>query len=134
EVDDQTYRSLALAARIGGCTAGDVVARLVAETSMLTLPAPAALEGKQHSETVDGVAAYADYEGDRTQGRYDLKTSRIDITAGPLRGQSFKTPTGAARAVVAHYKPSVSPQRNGWSFWVLDDGSGRFLQNIRGTS
>jgi hypothetical protein len=33
--------------------------------------------------------------------------------------------------VVAHYKPDVSPSRNGWSFWVLDDGSGKFLQTIR---
>ncbi|WP_045875876.1 hypothetical protein [Pseudofrankia sp. DC12] len=134
EVDDQTYRSLALAARIGGCTTGEVVARLVAETSMPTLPASTEAEGKQHSKTADVVAVYADYEGHRTQGRYDLKTSRIDITSGPMRGQSFKSPTGAARAVVAHYKPSVSPHRNGWSFWVLDDGSGRFLQSIRGTS
>ncbi|MDQ1308039.1 MAG: hypothetical protein QG671_3873, partial [Actinomycetota bacterium] len=28
----------------------------------------------------------------------------------------------------------VSPNRNGWSFWILDDGTGRFLQSIRGTS
>jgi hypothetical protein len=134
EVDDQTYRSLALAARISGCTAGEVVARLVAETGVPALPASTAAEGKEHSETIHGVAVYADYEGRRTQGRYDLKTSRIDITSGPLMRQSFKSPTGAARAVIAHYKPSVSPHRNGWSFWVLDDGSGRFLQSIRGTS
>lgn len=134
EVDDQTYRSLAFAARISGCTVGEVVARLVAEASLATLPAATSKENEQHSEVVDVVAVYVDYEGHRTQARYDPKTSRIDITSGPLRGQSFKTPTGAARAVVSHYKPSVSPHRNGWSFWVLDDGSGRFLQNIRGTS
>ncbi|MBL7496135.1 hypothetical protein I6A84_01155 [Frankia sp. CNm7] len=134
EVDDQTYRSLALAARMSGCTAGEVVARLVADTGMPTSPASSATEGKQHSEAMGVVAVYADYEGRRTQARYDPKTSRIDITSGPLGGQSFKTPTGAARAVVGHYKPSVSPHRNGWLFWVLDDGSGKFLQSIRGTS
>lgn len=129
EVDEQTYRSLEFAARMSGCTAGDVVARLVAEASM---PTPAKEESEQ-LEGARGAAVYADYEGHRTQGRYDPRTTRIDIMSGPLTGQSFKTPTGAARAVVAHYKPGVSPNRNGWSFWMLDDGSGRFLQSIRGT-
>ncbi|MFE0362312.1 hypothetical protein [Streptomyces griseoaurantiacus] len=128
EVDTQTYRSLEFAARISGCTTGEVVARLVAEASM---PAPSAKESSEQPEEASGVTIYADYEGHRTQGRYDLRTTRIDITSGPLSGQSFKTPTGAARAVVAHYKPGVSPNRNGWSFWVLDDGSGKFLQSIR---
>ncbi|MGF7239465.1 MAG: hypothetical protein ACQSGP_31590 [Frankia sp.] len=85
-------------------------------------------------ETPGKVIVYADYEGHRTHGHYDGSTTRIDITSGALAGRSFKTPTGAARAVVAHYKPGVSPNRNGWSFWVLDDGSGRFLQSIRGSA
>ncbi|MFE9881933.1 hypothetical protein [Streptomyces sp. NPDC005784] len=131
EVDTQTYQSLEFAARMSGCTAGEVVARLVAEASMST---PAAREKTEQPEAASGVAVYADYEGHRTQGRYDPRTTRIDITSGPLSGQSFKTPTGAARAVVAHYKPGVSPNRNGWSFWMLDDGSGKFLQSIRGAS
>ncbi|WP_055483191.1 hypothetical protein [Sphaerimonospora mesophila] len=130
EVDEQTYRSLEFAARMSGCTAGEVVARLVAAASM---PPPAKEESEQR-EAASDVAVYADYEGHRTQGKYDQRTTRIDITSGPLAGRSFKTPTGAARAVVAHYKPGVSPNRNGWSFWMLDDGSGRFLQSIRETS
>ena len=121
EVDEQTYRSLEFAARMSGCTAGEVVARLVAEASM----PPPPKEDSEQIEGVTGVVVYADYEGHRTQGRYDPKTTRIDITAGPLAGRSFKTPTGAARAVVTQYKPGVSPNRNGWSFWMLDDGSGR---------
>ncbi|MYV97575.1 hypothetical protein [Streptomyces sp. SID3343] len=131
EVDAQTYRSLEFAARMSGCTAGEVVARLVVEASM---PTPAAREKTELPESDNSVTVYADYEGRRTQGSYDPRTTRIDVTSGPLSGQSFKTPTGAARAVVAHYKPGVSPNRNGWSFWVLDDGSGKLLQSIRGTS
>lgn len=131
EVDEQTFRSLEFAARVSGCTAGEVVARLVAAASM---PPPRARDETEHSEEAAGMAVYADYEGHRTHGRYDPKTTRIDIVSGPLVGRSFKTPTGAARAVVAHYKPGVSPNRNGWSFWVLDDGSGRFVQSIRKTS
>lgn len=130
EVDEQTYRSLKFAARMSGCTAGEVVAKLVVAASM----PPPAKEDPERGEETSGMAVYADYDGHRTQGRYDLRTTRIDITSGPLVGRSFKTPTGAARAVVAHYKPGVSPNRNGWSFWTLDDGSGRFLQSIRGTS
>ncbi|MYZ34987.1 MULTISPECIES: hypothetical protein [unclassified Streptomyces] len=131
EVDTQTYQSLEFAARMSGCTAGEVVARLVAAASM---PPPTTTEKTEQPEAASGVTVYADYEGHRTQGRYDPRTTRIDITSGPLSGQSFKTPTGAARAVVAHYKPGVSPNRNGWSFWLLDDGSAKFLQSIRGAS
>lgn len=131
EVDAATYRSLEFAARMSGCKAGEVVARLVAEASM---PTPPRNTDSEQPEKAGGVTVYADYEGHRTQGRYDPRTTRIDITSGPLAGRSFKTPTGAARAVVAHYKPSVSPHRNGWSFWMLDDGAGKFLQSIRKTS
>ncbi|PRY02037.1 hypothetical protein [Allonocardiopsis opalescens] len=127
EVDEQTYRSLEFAARMSGCTAGEVVARLVASASMPS----AKTEEMEHPETASGLPVYADYEGHRTQGRYDPSTSRIDITSGPLTGQSFKSPTGAARAVVTHYKPDVNPNRNGWTFWVLADGSGKLLQSTR---
>ncbi|MEU7056755.1 hypothetical protein [Streptomyces sp. NPDC046197] len=129
EVDVQTYRSIEFAARMGNTTAGEVVARLV-RTASVPSSAPAAT-GKEDAETGRKVGVYVDYEGHRTRGDYDRDTKRIDITSGPLAGQSFKTPTGAARAVVAHYKPDVNPNRNGWSFWVLDDGSGEFLQSIR---
>ncbi|ROP51690.1 hypothetical protein [Streptomyces sp. PanSC9] len=128
EVDAQTYRSIEFAARMGNTTAAEVVARLV-RTASVPSSAPAATS--KEAETGRKVGVYVDYEGHRTRGNYDRDTKRIDITSGPLAGQSFKTPTGAARAVVAHYKPDVNPNRNGWSFWVLDDGSGEFLQSIR---
>lgn len=127
EVDEQTYRSLEFAARISNTTAGEVVARLVAAASV---PEPVPVTGT-NSETPKGVAVYADYDGHRTHASYDRDTTRVDVTSGPLAGRSFKTPTGAARAVVAHYKPGISPNRNGWSFWTLDDGSGRLLRALR---
>lgn len=128
EVDAQTAGTLEFAARMSHVTAGEVVARLVRQASLVSPDDAAA------AEPGDGrVAVYADYEGFRTQGRYDAATSRIDITSGPLDGKSYKSPSSAARGVVAHYKPGVSPHRNGWSFWMLDDGSGRALQTIRTT-
>lgn len=124
EVDEQTYRSIAFAAKMAGSTAGQVVSRLVSESA---LPAAAGTE-----ETAsDGVAIYADYEGRRTAAKFDPRTHRIDITSGPLTGRSYKTPSGAAIAVVRHHKPTVNPNRNGWGFWTLDDGSGRLLQTLR---
>ncbi|MFD6288865.1 hypothetical protein [Streptomyces sp. NPDC060205] len=129
EVDAQTYRSIEFAARMGNTTAGEVVARLV-RTASVPSAAPTATS-KESAEAERKVDVYADYEGHRTRGSYDRAMKRIDITSGPLAGQSFKTPTGAARAVVAHYKPDVNPNRNGWSFWLLDDGSDELLQSIR---
>ncbi|MFI8350508.1 hypothetical protein [Streptomyces sp. NPDC085596] len=129
DVDEQTYRSIEFAARMGSTTAGEVVARLVRTASMPSSETAATSEDGAESERKVGV--YVDYEGHRTRGSYDPDTKRIDIASGPLAGQSFKTPTGAARAVVTHYKPGVNPNRNGWSFWLLDDGSGAFLQTIR---
>lgn len=128
ELDDHTYRSLEFAARMANTTAGEVVARLVAQASLPNPHQSPATSGG----SPDVTAVYADYDGHRTHGTYDRTTTRIDITSGPLAGRSFKTPTGAARAVVAYYKPGVNPNRNGWSFWILDDGSGRSLQSIRG--
>lgn len=131
EVDERTFRSLEFAAHMANTTAGDIVARLVADASART---GAANEVSEQSDTSMRVAVYADYAGHRTHGKYDRTTKRIDITSGPLTGQSFKSPTGAARAVVAHYKPKVSSNRNGWAFWILDDGSGGLLQTIRWSS
>jgi|GEM_PF-1327939 len=126
EVDDRTYQTIEFAARMSSTTAGEVVARLVAQASMPVLSARAELANPSL-----GVAISVVYEGHRTNGSYDADTGRVDITSGPLQGTSYKTPTGAARAVVALYKPHVNPNRNGWTFWTLDDGSGRFLQSIR---
>ncbi len=59
--------------------------------------------------------------------------NRVEIVDGPLKSRSFKTPTGAARAVVRHYNPSVNDNRNGWGFWQIDNGGGPrvWLQSIR---
>lgn len=131
ELDDGTHRALEFAARVANCTTGEVVARLVEQASM-SQPVKAAGEAAvEVPDRENGLAVYADYDGHRTLGTYDQDTSRIDITSGPLKGSSYKTPTGAARAVISHYKPEISPHRNGWSFWLIDDGNGRFLQNIR---
>lgn len=124
EIDSRTARALEFAARMAHVSPGQLVARLVDQASR----GEGQLAG---AEADDRVGVCADYAGFRTKGLYDSLTGRIDVVAGPLEGRSFKTPSSAARAVVEHYKPGVSPQRNGWSFWMLDDGSSLPLQSIR---
>jgi hypothetical protein len=127
EIDDVTLRALEFAARMARVSPGDIVARLVDQASL-----SAGTEvGSQPNPADPRFPIYADYDGYRTQAKYDRSTGRVDIVGGPLDGQSFKTPTGAARAVVSHYKPEVSPHRNGWTFWSIDDRSGRTLQSVR---
>lgn len=127
EVDDDTARSLEFAARIAGTSVREVIARLVAEAS-----APLGDHAKESPDTREArIAIYADYAGQRTRATYDETTTRVDVTSGPLSGRSFKTPTGAARAVIGHYKPDINPNRNGWTFWTVDDGSGQLLHAIR---
>lgn len=126
EVDEATFRSLELAARLTGVSVGGVVSRLVAQA----VETPSR-EGAAPGPRPDKVSVFADYAGVRTHGEFESSTSRIEITTGPLAGTAYGTPSQAAVAVVQHYKPEIDPNRNGWTFWVLDDGSGARLQSIR---
>ena len=124
EVDEDIKRTVTFAARMANISESAIIRRLIA-VSTLTGDAPTDTPGP-------GVAVYADYEGRRIRGRY-IEPARVEIIDGPLAGQSFKTPTGAARAVIRHYNPSVNDNRNGWDFWQIEDASGvrRSLQSIR---
>jgi len=105
-------------------TEGGIIRRLIAAS---TLPEDDSAQPADH-----GVAVYADYEGHRVRARY-FEPARVEIIDGPLAGQSFKTPTGAARAVIRHYNPGINDNRNGWAFWQIDNESGvrTSLQSIR---
>jgi hypothetical protein len=123
EVDEAVKRTVTFAARMADVTEGEIVRRLIATSS---------LETNESDTGRKAVPIYADYEGHRTRALY-FAPSRVEIADGPLKGRSFKTPTGAARAVVRHYNPSVNDNRNGWGFWQIDNGGGSrvWLQSIR---
>lgn len=123
EVDEAVKRSVSFAARMADVTEGEIVRRLIAGSSH---------EATGRDPRQAGVPVYADYEGHRTRALY-FAPARVEIIDGPLEGKSFKTPTGAARAVVRHYNPSVNDNRNGWEFWQIDNGGGprAWLQSIR---
>jgi hypothetical protein len=48
----------------------------------------------------------------------------------PLSRSVSRRPEAAARAVVSHYRPTVSAHRNGWAFWTVT-ATHIPLQNIR---
>lgn len=123
EVDEAVKRTVSFAARMADVTEGEIVRRLIAASS---------LEATERDRRQEGVPIYADYEGHRTRALY-FAPARVEIVDGPMKGRSFRTPTGGARAVVRHYNPSVNDNRNGWSFWQIDNGGGArvWLQSIR---
>ncbi|MFI5492830.1 hypothetical protein [Actinoplanes sp. NPDC051859] len=123
DVDEATKQAVSFAARMANVSEGEIIRRLVGGAAPpRDGPEPAG----------QGVAIYADYEGHRVRAQY-FEPARVEITDGPLAGKSFKSPTGAARAIVRHYNPSVNDNRNGWSFWQIDNGSSArvWLQSIR---
>lgn len=125
EVDGETKRMVAFAARMAGVTEGEIVRRSLAADTSVADEAGAEPEGRP---------IFADYEGHRTRALY-FAPGRVEIIDGPLKGRTFKTPSGAARAVVRHYNQSVNDNRNGWSFWQLDQGGRHvWLQSIRPAS
>lgn len=126
EVDEATDKYLAFAASIAGLTKGEVVARLVAQAQAASPPLPV----EYTDEDVPSVRIYADYAGHRTYASFVPGPGRIEITSGPLAGRTFRTPSQAAREIVSHYNPDVSPHRNGWSFFLLAS-TGAPLQTLR---
>lgn len=122
EVDDESRRAISFAARVAGITEAEVVRRMIA--------ANAADVTRDPSDRT--VPIFADYEGHRTHALY-YPPGRVQISDGPLKGMSFKSPTGAARAIVRQYNPGVNDNRNGWAFFFIDngDGSRASLQSIR---
>jgi hypothetical protein len=125
DIDTTTYDAIDLAARLTSKSHGEVVTWLVKQNQLIP-------DHKSNDANPDGdaIKVYADYDGHRTHATFNRVTTRIDVTDGPLAGQHFKSPSSAARAVVAHYRPSVSPHRNGWSFWIVDE-TDQFLQSVR---
>lgn len=123
DVDDATKHAVSFAARMANVSEGEIIRRLIEDGNP---------PREQPSPAERGLPIYADYEGHRVRARY-FEPARVEITDGPLAGSSFKTPTGAARAVVRQYNPSVNDNRNGWSFWQIDNGTGSrvWLQSVR---
>ncbi|KJK11984.1 hypothetical protein UB45_11910 [Terrabacter sp. 28] len=84
----------------------------------------------QSSARADQVEVYAVYDGRRVSGLYDPRTKALTVTSTPLEGSKYKSPSGAAIAVVQATNPKVNPNRNGWTFWTVRS-TGDTLQSLR---
>ncbi|MCM2416635.1 hypothetical protein [Streptomyces sp. RKAG293] len=122
-VDDVTHSQITLLARAWDVSPGEAVRRLV---DHFQRPSPATAPS---TPTGDRVAVHAIYDGVRVPGLYDPTTRALTITEGPAAG-AYRTPSGAAAAVLQALKPHVKPNRNGWGFWMVD-ASGELLQTLR---
>jgi len=78
----------------------------------------------------DEVRIHALYGGQRADGIYRRSTKCIDIIAGPGAGCTRLKPSPATAEVIKAVNPAVSPARNGWSFWLINQND-QPLQTIR---
>ncbi|GIE33910.1 hypothetical protein Ait01nite_069550 [Actinoplanes italicus] len=124
EIDNGTYRDLTLIASAVGMTPGEAVTLLVERfRSSAVAPKPVLAQP-------EAVPIHAVYQGQRVTAEFDPETSSLTITSGPLSGKWFRSPSGAAKAVVEVLNPGVSPNRSGFDFWFVTE-TGKTLQSIR---
>lgn len=86
--------------------------------------------GDTAAEQQDQIPVQAVYEAVVTEGLFEVASGRLTITSGDLQGRTYRSPSGAAMAVVRHLNPNVHPNRNGWTFWTTH-ASGEFIQKFR---
>lgn len=138
ELDQSTDERLQLLAHAWRMSKADAVSRVLSEWMAIgSEPGAVRQSGDRRHEAAQGatsdghVDVYLEYDGVRSEGLFDPATEALRIVEGPLAGSFYKSPTGAAVAVVQHVNPSVNPSRNGWSTWRVTE-TGEFLQSIRG--
>ncbi len=148
EVDDVTFRALALAARVAQTTCGEVVAKLITEigTSHGEDGRDAARDAHRDPEwanRANGVAplprsgsrsVHARYMGHLFRGRVNLDTGATTVDHSPIRlpKADFTSPTAAARTVVEAANPGRAfSETNGRLFWI-DDEIGQPIRELMG--
>jgi hypothetical protein len=130
DVRKQTYDRLAPLMRAMGRDADGVVTALLDSYQDGGAAQPARRPPKGPGGGPEAVAVFAVYEGTLTDGRYYPASGAVEIVGGPLDGKRFKSPSGAAIAVVRSVNRKVHPNRNGWAFWGITE-TGERLQSIR---
>ncbi|MFG3095581.1 hypothetical protein [Streptomyces sp. NPDC048202] len=122
-VDDATFAQILLLARAWDVSPGEAVRKLI-EHFQRPVPTTRAESGDE-----SGVSVHALYGGIRVEGVYDPSTQTLTVTDGPGAGH-YRSPSGAASAVLQAVNPLVKPNRNGWSFWTVTE-TGKLLQTLR---
>ena len=115
DIDERTHEMIRFAARTFGVAESEVIARFVRAFSRKPDDTP-----EVPRDLWEAVPIVAEYEGHRIEGLYLPATQRVTVTTEPLPHSHFKSPSGAARAIVTVLNPErTSPQTNGWKFWHL---------------
>lgn len=110
DVDDETYARIRFAARVAGIPEAEVVARAVEAYVVDDAPPPV--------PKWDPVPIYGVYGGRRIEAVFTPATKRVVVTGEPLPGAAFKSPSGAAQAVVRALNPERAVVNvSGWQFW-----------------
>ncbi len=115
KVDSETYERLRLAARVARISVSEVIRRLADEAAGPDVISRDAMRATAES---GWVPVSTGYQRRDITGELDPSTGRIRVTAGPLKGKTFDTPSAAAMAVIRLLNPERnSPHTNGWRFW-----------------
>ena len=127
ELDDETAARVRFAARVAGVSESEIVARAV---RALTEEAD---EAAAPRDPWDAVEVFAEYADQRVEGTYVPATRRLTVTSGALAGQTFRSPSAAAGAVIAALNPArATTQASGWRFWKVTATHHR-LESLRTT-
>ncbi|GGJ75139.1 hypothetical protein GCM10010123_01370 [Pilimelia anulata] len=124
EVNDKVMRELTLIARAAGISHAEAIALLIEEFHRTSKP------DAERQRTESGIPVHAVYQGQRVDGVFNATTGGLTVTSPPLAGSWFRSPSGAAKAVVAALKPGVTPNRSGYDFWFVDS-TGKTLASVR---
>lgn len=122
DVDQPTYDAIRIAANAAGVPMGVIVARALAAFARETPPGTA--------DPWTEVRIYAEYLGQRVEGRFLPATRRVVLTSGPLAGRDFPSPSAAAAAVIRETNPARDARTNGWRFFHVAS-SGQHLDVLR---
>jgi hypothetical protein len=125
-LDEATHTYIRFAAGMFGVTEAEVIARAVRLATTRTA------EDAEPLDTWAAIPLCAEFDGKQWEASFIPATGRVRVTTEPLAGKAFKSPSGAARAIVAACKPErASPQTNGWTFWHIERVDGAPLNSVR---
>src|SRR5919198_502573 len=103
EINSANYQKLALAAKGAGVSVDEMLERIL-DVWLAQDEGPVArrsLDGEQ-------MPVYAIYRSTRIEALFDPKTEGMTGTTAPIEGKKFRSPSGAARAVVEALNPKVN--------------------------
>lgn len=126
-VDREVEQQLRLLARAWGSSTGEAVRRVLAAFGSVCCNPTDAHDG---DAVRDAIPIHAGYQGIRIDAAFDAQTQGVKVLSGPLAGHTYKSPSGAAVAVVRTVNPAIHPNRNGWGFWLVSD-TGAELESLR---